>query len=158
MSDLQKYKTECEEVDDGTWINACPGGEKATCIYEEDDYDKEVLYKIYADGFTCGDLGMKNTDGSVDIVQKGGACGPFVPGENIPVSMCVELPELPTGTIKLSCAWLEVPFVSECPANANLICYNPEEDGISYLYGEAVSSYTCEDFGWEAFQKAQAFL
>jgi hypothetical protein len=148
MPNLQEHKTKCEQSE-GTWVSACPSGEKAACIDEEDNYEKDILHKIYADGLTCGDLGMKNTDGSVKIVKKGGSCGPFAPDESIPVSMCIEFPELPTGTIKISCAWLEVPFASECPVNADLVCYNPEEKMISHLYGEAVSSYTCESFKME---------
>lgn len=147
MPDLQKYKNECEE-EERALVNDCPSGEKITCIAEEDKYEN-VLYKIYADGFACGDFMMKNADGSEGIVSKGGACGPFVLGENVPISMCVEFPEFPTGIIKLSCAYLEAPFANECPGNADLSCYDPEEEAITNLYGEAVSSFTCEDFGWE---------
>jgi hypothetical protein len=148
MLDLQKYKTECED-DGGTWINACPDGEKTTCIYEEDEYDKNVLYKIYLDDFTCGDFFMKNADGSDDIVPKGGACGPFAPYENVPLSMCLEALDQPTNLVKLSCAMLEAPFASECPSNADLVCYDPEEEANYHLYGEATSSLTCEMLGME---------
>jgi hypothetical protein len=141
-------KIECDE-DGGTWIDACPSGEKATCIDEEDENAKDVLYKLYADGFACGDFSLKNADGSTDIIPKGGACGPFMPAENVQFSMCAEFPELPTSIIKLSCTELEAPFANECPGNADLICYDPEEEMISHLYGFAVLSLTCEDLDME---------
>jgi len=146
-------KIECDE-DGGTWIDACPSGEKAICIDEEDENAKDVLYKLYADGFTCGDFSLKNADGSTDIISKGGACGPFMPAENVPFSMCAEFPELPTSIIKLSCTELEAPFANECPGNADLICYDPEEEMISHLYGEAVLDLTCKDLDMEELQEA----
>jgi hypothetical protein len=148
MADLQKFKTDCE-YEGGTWINTCPNGEKVTCIYEEDEYDKDVLYKIYVEDYTCGDLMMKNTNGSEDIVQKGGACGPFEPEEDVPLLMCTEFPELPTKMINLSCVMEGFPFVIECPSNANLSCYLPKEKAIFHIYGEMASSFTCESLGME---------
>jgi hypothetical protein len=151
MLDLQKYKTECEE-EGGAWANDCPGGEKVACIFEEDEYDKDVLYKIYADDFACGDLLMKNADGSEDTAPKGGACGQYFPyGEIIPLSVCLEFPEMPTKLIKLSCAMEEIPFANKCPSNANLVCYDSEDESIVYYYGEAISSVTCEYLGFEEF-------
>ncbi|GBU25814.1 hypothetical protein R83H12_02472 [Fibrobacteria bacterium R8-3-H12] len=148
MADLQTFKSDCKD-EGGTWINACPSGEKTTCIYEEDEYDKNVLYKIYADSLACGDLLMKNTDGNEDIVQKGGACGPFTP-KTATFSMCAEFPELPTSIVKLSCADLETTFASECPSDANLVCYDPDEEMIYYFYDEAMSSLTCGSIGLES--------
>jgi len=140
-----------ECVDEGgVFVNACPKGEKVKCI---DDDDDNVLYKIYAKGFTCGDLELKNLDGSKDIVPKGGACGPFAPyGKNVPLSLCIEFPELSTSMIKFSCASEEIPFVDKCPSNADLVCYDQENEAITYLYGGAVSSSTCESFGMEELQ------
>jgi hypothetical protein len=145
---LQEHITECEE-DGGIWVNACPGGEKITCIDDEDTED--ILYKIYANGFTCSALSLKNADGSKDTVSKGGACGPFSPIKNIPFSMCTEFPELSTALIKLSCTGIQAPFANECPGNADLICYDPEDEAISHFYGQAIYSRTCEDFDMEKF-------
>jgi hypothetical protein len=146
---LQKRKTECEE-DGGTWINDCPSGEKTTCIDDEDEDAKDALIKLYADGFTCGGLGLKNANGGTDVVSKGGACGPFAAyGDDIPISLCAEFPELSTDIIKLSCPGLEAPFVNKCPGNADLICYDPEEDMISYFYSKEMLSVTCEDLDME---------
>jgi hypothetical protein len=139
---LQKHKDECEE-DDGIWIDACPSGEKVICIDEE--YADEVL-KVYAEGWTCGDLGLKNIDGSEDPVSSiGGACGPYT--SNPRFSMCVEYPELPASYVKLVCSSLEAPFVKECPtANARLICHNPKDEVkiLYYFYSEETLSLTCE--------------
>jgi hypothetical protein len=145
-ANLQERKTECEE-DGGVWVNACPSGEKATCINDEDE--KDVLLKIYADNFTCGDFMLKNADGSESIISKGGACGPFKHTENSPISLCFEFPEFPTGTVRLGCAELEIPFLNECQNNADLVCYTPEEGMFTHFYGEAISSFTCKDFEME---------
>jgi len=136
-------KAECEK-DGGSWVSTCPSEEKATCISEENTED--VLYKLYADGFSCGDLMLKNADGSEDIVPKGGACGPFTP-KNVPISMCVDFPELSTNVVRLSCVELDAPFAKECPINTDLTCYQPEEGIIYHFYGEAVFPYTCKNFG-----------
>lgn len=153
----QEYKTECQE-DGGTWVNACPGGEKTICIAGEDDEeedgeeedDEEILFKLYADGFNCSDVRLKNADGSTDLIFKGGACGPFKPADDVPLSMCTEFPELSTGIIKLSCVRLEAPFANKCPDNVDLACYDPEKEIISYLYGESIMlPFTCEDLDME---------
>jgi hypothetical protein len=141
---LKKHKTECEE-DGGSWVSACPKGEKTKCIDEE---DKDVLYNVYAEGWTCGDLDLKNADGSEEIVSTGGACYPYAPQENAMFLTCIGLPELSTSDVRLTCSSLKAPFVQECPVNANLICYKPEEEEkiIYHFYGEVISLLTCEDF------------
>jgi len=149
MPNLQEHEAECKS-DGGTWVSACPSGEKATCIDEEDPYEKVILYKFYSDGFVCSDLLLKNADGSEDNVSKGGAC--FI-SRSSKFSMCAEFPELPTSIIKLSCAEMGAPFVNEC-SKADLTCYDPnaiepEKKMISHFYGEAMSSLTCEDFDME---------
>jgi hypothetical protein len=145
----QAQKNECDE-DGGTWTDAsCPSGEKATCIDDEDVNAKDVLYKLYAEDFTCGDFSMKNADGSPDITPKGGACGPIMIQEGLQISMCAEFPMFPTNIIKISCANMEVPFVNECQDNADLICYDPKEDMIAYLYGEEALLITCDDLDME---------
>jgi len=146
--DMYERKIECEQ-EGGTWLKSCPSGEKASCINDIDEED-DTLYKLYTkDFYTCGDLLMKNADGSEDVVSMGGACGPFRP-KNVPLLLCTEFREVPTTIVKISCAELETSFVERCPVGqADLICYNPEEKMISYFYGEAVQSHTCEDFKME---------
>ncbi len=147
--DMYERKVECE-LEGGTWINACPSGEKATCINDEDEETKDISYKLYTEDFyTCGDLFMKNADGSEDVISMGGACGPFNPVEYVPISACSEFRELPTTIVKAVCAEQKVPFANECPGYADLICYSPEEKVISYFYGAAARSYYCEDLGME---------
>jgi len=151
MPNLKAQRAECKE-DGGTWVNSsCPSGEKYTCIDDEDENEKDVLYKLYTDIITCGDLSLKNTDG-IDIVSKGGACGPYIPNPRVPLSMCVEFPELSTGLIRLSCAGLKAPFINKCSnLSADLICYDTEEEMVYYFYGEAVSSLACKNFDMEEF-------
>jgi hypothetical protein len=149
--DPQKRVTDCEE-DGGTWVNACPSGENATCI--SDEYVDEVL-KLYAEDWTCGDLMLENADGSIDDVAKGGACGPTEIDPRIPVdlaSMCINFLELPTKGIKATCPQLDppAPFTEKCP-NADLVCYAPEVEAIAYYYGEMMSLYTCEMLGFEEY-------
>jgi len=149
MPNLQTHKIECGE-DGGTWVNnACPAGERTVCISEENEYEKEILYKLYTDSIVCGDLMLKNTNGSEDIVSKGGACGPFFLQEGIPISMCIEFPEISTVMIKFSCTHMEYPFASECPGNADLTCYIPENETISHIYGKEASLFTCKDLNME---------
>ncbi|MDR3001371.1 MAG: hypothetical protein LBU89_08925 [Fibromonadaceae bacterium] len=154
MPNLYAQRTLCEE-EGGAWVNtSCPKGEKYTCIdeEEEDEYAKGILYKIYADGLTCSDLELKNVNGNGGVITKGGACGPFTPEPKIPLSVCVEFPELSAGFIKLACAELETAFAEECPRlSADLKCYDSEEEMIYYFYGEAVFSRTCKDFEMEDF-------
>jgi hypothetical protein len=147
---LQKLKTECEEEGD-TWVDACPSGEKIVCIDDEDEDFEDVLIKIYVNDFSCGDFGLKKADGSTDIVPMGGACGPFefdlYPGTTL--SACVEFPELSTALLRVSCASEGWSFVTECPSNADLVCYNPEENMIPHYYGEAIRQFTCSQLGME---------
>jgi len=149
---LIEYETDCE-LDGDIWVDACPSGEKATCIDDEDEDEKDVLYKIYPDGFFCGDFLMKNADGHEDIIPKGGAC--FIERSS-QLAMCTEYPELSTGIIKLSCAELGAPFVNQC-SKANLTCYDPkasepQEKMIFHFYGEKTSFLTCGDFDMEEYR------
>jgi hypothetical protein len=153
MPDMREFKTDCEE-EGGVLVQTCPSGEKLTCTDEEDEYN--ILYKFYVDGFTCGSLGLKNADGSGGIAAKGGACGPFTTEPGVPFSTCLEFPELLTGIIKLSCSKFKTTFREECPRqNADLICYEPEEEMIFYFYGEAMSSLVCEDYNMEEYSPQQ---
>jgi len=148
MADLDVFRADCED-EGGVWAIACPSGETTTCIYEEDEYDKNVLYKLYVEDFSCSMFGAKNADGSDDVVvEMGGACGPYTP-ENLPLSLCLEFPNIPTAILKLSCMELEAPFVNKCPNNADLACYDPEDETNYYFYGAAASSFTCKRFGKE---------
>ena len=150
---LKWLRADCEK-ESGTLAKSCPKGEKITCIDEENEYYKDISTKVYIDDIACRDLGLKNIDGSEEIVKKGGACGLFRPEPKVPLSACVEMPGLSTGFIKLICADEEfrAPFLEECPRhNADLICYSPEEEVIAYYYGEAVFSLTCEDIDMEEY-------
>jgi len=145
---LQERKEECIE-EGGTFVDACPSGEKHTCISDEEEYENLIL-KIYANDVACGDFNLKNADGSESIVPKGGACGPFSYIQGI--SICSEIPEIPTFLVKATCsAELEVPFVNECPSNADLVC-SKVENGIKYVfhyYSESLSGYSCNALGME---------
>jgi hypothetical protein len=143
---LQKHKTECE-VGGGTWANACPSGEKAACIDDSYEELKDALIKFYSGYFACSDFSLKNANGSEDAVSKGGACDL---SDLEQVSICGEFPELSTAFVKLSCAAMEAPFVSKCPSNANLVCYDPEGKATFYHYEETISS-TCEELGFEIY-------
>jgi len=148
---LQKQQTECEE-DGGTLRNACPSGEKTMCIDEDEE---DLLIKLYADDFTCGDWGWKNADGSIsEPSSKGGACGPFRLDEGFPISTCINYQQLPTAIVRATCAYLETPFVNECPSNdVRLICYHPEEDVVYHFYGETEAfELTCESMNMEEYQ------
>jgi len=143
---LETYETACKASKGGTWeTQACPSGEKTVCKNGED----LALYKLYADDFACSDFSFTNADGNPDDTPKGGACYPL---EYEGLSICTEFPGLSIGMIKMSCAALETAtqettFVNECPGNAVLNCYNPEDGAISRGYGEEFLSLTCEDFG-----------
>jgi len=146
---MYEHKIDCE-LEGGTWINACPSGEKATCIDDEDEETKDISYKLYTESFyTCSDLFMKNADGSEDVISMGGACGPYKLVETVPLLVCSEFRGFPTTIVKFSCAEQKVPFSDECPGYADLTCYNPEEDMISYFYGEGTRELYCEDFDME---------
>ena len=147
---LQERRAECEE-DGGYWVEACPTGQKSTCIDDEDEEAEGILYKLYTDDFTCGDLMLKNEDGSEDVISIGGACGPLTPEASVPLSMCFEFPDFRTAIIKRSCTEMKTTFATECPANADLVCYDPGKGMVSHLYGEEVHSrpIACEDLGME---------
>jgi len=150
MPSLQKFKTECKEEGD-TWVDACPSGEKTVCIDDEDEDFKDVLFKIYND-FSCRDFGFKKADGSADNVPKGGACDQInaddiYPGA--PFSLCIEFLELSTAFIRISCASEGWPFVTECPSDADLACYDPKENTIPHYYGELMRNIKCSQIGME---------
>jgi hypothetical protein len=139
---LQENKDECEE-DDGVWVDACPSGEKATCI--SDEKVGEIL-KIYVEDAVCSDFKAVNVDGSEDNVPKGGACGPSMPYEDLQVSMCLESSEISTSYMKLACVSLDAPFVNECPSGEKATCMSDEqEEGIIKIYDD----FVCSDFGWQ---------
>jgi len=141
---LEESKQDCKD-DGGTLADVCPSGENATCKSEEEG-DEDLIIKIYANNVVCGDLMLKNADGSPDNSKKGGGCGPFVLSNN---TMCTEFPEYPSYMTKLVCNELgvEAPFVDKCPGNAKLVCYKPPVDddpGIIYHFYEGqMSNYSC---------------
>ena len=153
-ANLQKFKTECEEEEeDGTWVDDCPSGETTVCRDDSDEDLKDVQIKLYVDDFSCGDFGFKNADGSTDIVPQGGACGPIESDmEGAALLICVEIPNISTALAKILCASEGLPFVTECPLDADLVCYNPEEKIIPHYYGEAMKQYTCSQIGMEDLQ------
>jgi len=145
---LYMQRAECEGAG-GTLLSTCPSGEKATCIDEDDE---DILIKLYLDDFACSDLGWKNADGSEDA--KGGACGPFqVPG-GAQLSQCTEYTELSTISIRAMCNGFSLPFADECPGNADLTCYSPEEEKTVHFYGKMDEfKISCEGMGMEELGK-----
>jgi len=149
VSNLQESKEECIDLG-GTFVDACPSGEKHTCISDEKG-EENLITKIYANDVACGDLNLRNADGSESIVPKGGACDQIRMDNNL---TCAEILDFPTFLVKIVCSSeLNAPFAKECPDNAKLVCYMPPQNGdpafIYHFYEGPLSNSSCSDLDLE---------